>query len=346
MPRLDSKAILQGRRSRFGLAWRRMHPAAPVALSSSEERPRSRWGQGLFRHLFVPTVLALSVASWMFHEEGARRLKGSSLPLDFTSAMLFLSIVFISCAEQVYPAHPDWNYRLLASGERGWDGWRRLGRHLLYLFVITQVTALVLFLTSTQVESTLKSWGFGFGLTHSLWPTALPFAARVLLVFLLMELSSYGLHRMAHRFGVLWRFHSTHHAVTELTALKALRTHPLDNALFYLARYVPLLLLGVGSDEVVAVVYFGAILSLLAHCNVDVAEGVLGWVINLPHYHAVHHAADLAQSRSNYGCHTILWDRVFGTFRRPAAQPSRLGMKSEGARTLWQELVEPLYRAP
>ncbi|WP_158502021.1 sterol desaturase family protein [Vitiosangium sp. GDMCC 1.1324] len=324
-----------------------MEPTAlPGATPSCDARPEHRWGHGVFRHLFVPAVLALSAASWAFHEQGARFLKASSIPLDFTSAVLLLSIVLLWCAEQAYPANPDWNYRLLAEGERGWSGWQRLGRDLLYLFVITQVTTLLVFLTSIQVESGLKSRGFGFGISHSLWPDALPFPVRVLLVFLLMELSSYWLHRAAHRFGFLWRFHSTHHAVTELTALKALRTHPLDNVLFYLARYVPLLLLGAGSEEVVTVVYFGAILSLLAHSNIDVAEGVLGLVVNLPHYHSVHHAADLAASQSNFGCHTILWDRLFGTFQRPAEGARPLGMQPVGPRTLWQELIAPLYRAP
>lgn len=324
-----------------------MEPTAlPGAAPSDDARAERRWGHGVFRHLFVPAVLALSAASWAFHEEGARFLEASSLWLDFTTVVLLLSIVLLWCAEQVYPAHPDWNYRLMAPGDRGWTGWERLGRDILYLLVITQVTALLIFLTSTEVESTLKSWGFGFGISHSLWPTALPFPLRVLLVFLVMELGSYWLHRAAHRFGVLWRFHSTHHFSTELTALKALRTHPLDNVLFYIARYVPLLLLGAGSQEVVTAVYFGATLSLLAHSNIDVSEGVLGLVVNFPRYHAVHHSADLDKSRSNYGCHTILWDRVFRTFRRPTENTSEVGVHPVGPRTLWQELIEPLYRAP
>lgn len=324
-----------------------MDPSAlAFAAPSTDARPAPRWGHGVFRHLFVPAVLALSAASWIFHEEGARRLRASSLRLDFTSSMLFLSMVLLWCAEQAYPAQPDWNYRLLAPGERGWRGWRSLGRDLLYLFVITQVTSFLIFLTSSQVEPGLKSLGFGFGLSHALWPAALPFAARVLLAFGVMELFSYWLHRAAHRFGLMWRFHSTHHVVTESTALKALRTHPLDNVLFYVARYVPLLLLGAGAEEVVAVVYFGALLSLIAHSNIDVSEGVLGWVINFPRYHAVHHAADRAASGSNFGCHTILWDRVFGTFRSPEEPVRTVGVHPLGPRSLYQELIGCLYRAP
>ena len=324
-----------------------MEPIAlPGAVPACEARPEPRWGHGVFRHLFVPAVLALSAASWTFHAEGTRLLKASSLGIDFTTAVLLLSIFLLWCAEQVYPAHLDWNYRLLAEGERGWSGWERLGRDLVYLLFITQLTALLVFLMSTQVESALQSHGFGLGRSRALWPSTWPFPLRVLLVFLVMELFSYWLHRAAHQFGVLWRFHATHHVVTELTALKALRTHPVENVLFYLARYVPLLLLGAGSEEVVTVVYFGAMLSLLAHSNIDVADGLLGLVVNHPQYHAVHHSADLTASRSNFGCHTILWDRVFGTFRQPTPETGALGVHPVGKRTLWQELVTPLYRAP
>ncbi len=322
----------------------------PAALSTpvpvQDARPEPRWGHGVFRHLFVPTLLGLSVASWAFHAEGTRLLKASSSWIDFTTAVLLLSIVLLWCAEQLYPANPEWNYQLLAEGERGWSGWERLGRDIVYLLFITQVTAILIFLTSSRVESFLKSHGFGFGASHALWPSNQPFAIRVLLVFLVMELFSYWLHRAAHHIGFLWRFHSTHHVVTELTALKALRTHPIDNVLFYLARYVPLLLLGAGSEEVVTVVYFGAILSLIAHSNIDVAEGMLGLVVNFPRYHSVHHAADVTASRSNFGCHTIFWDRVFGTFRRPTEETGSLGVHPIGKRTLWQELIVPLYRAP
>ena len=88
---------------------------------------------------------------------------------------------------------------------------------------------------------------------------------------------------------------------------------------------------------------FGAILGILAHANVEVSER-FGLVVNLPGYHAVHHSADLAESNSNFGCHTILWDRLFGTFRRAAVQPLVIGVAPVGTRTIWQELVAPFYR--
>ena len=269
----------------------------------------------MFRHLFFPLMIGSSIVSWVFHDEGVAAVARARLPLDYATAVLLTSIVVLWLAEQLHPRHPEWNYRLLASPiTRAAEGWNRLARDLLYLFVITTLGSLLITWVAEHFEAWLKVNGFGFGSAH-LWPTEAPFAMKVVLAFLLVELFSYWFHRLAHRARFFWRFHQTHHVVTELTSLKALRTHPIDNLFFYFARMVPLLLLGAGSAEAVAVVYFGATLSLLSHANVHVCEGPLGWVVNFPAYHAVHHSADLRESNSNFGCHTILWDRVFSTFR-------------------------------
>jgi len=296
----------------------------------------------VFRQLFFPVMIALSMTSWVFHEAGALALRQSLFPFDFATVVLLASVVIIWCAEQLYPMHADWNYRLLqAPVTRAAEGWQRFARDLFYLFVVASVGSVLITWLGALIETRLKSQGFGFGIVH-LWPAEAPFAVRVLLAFLLVELFSYWFHRLAHRVRFFWRFHQTHHVVHQLTALKALRTHPIDNALFYVARTVPLMLIGAGSSEVIAVLSFGATLSLLSHANVEVSEGPLGWVVNFPRYHAVHHSAEVARSNSNFGCHTILWDRVFGTFQAQIeAGPMTLGVHPLTKRTLWQELVAP-----
>ena len=282
-------------------------------------------------------MIALSVLSWAFHDEGTEALHAARAPLDFATAVLLGSLVILWGAEQLYPINPEWNYRLLASPiSRATEGWHRLARDLAYLFGVTLLGSVVIGWVAKQLEAKAS----GFDALH-VWPTTAPFTARVILAFFSVELLSYWFHRAAHKTGLLWRFHQTHHVVTELTSLKALRTHPVDNLFFYLARSMPLLLIGAGPAELVAVVYFGATLSLLSHANVDVSEGLLGWVVNFPRYHAVHHSALMAETSSNFGCHTILWDRVFGTFRAGAAGPVELGLHPRGRRSLWQELVMP-----
>lgn len=282
-------------------------------------------------------MIAVSIASWVFHDAGAAFLTRARVPLDFATAVLLASLVIIWCAEQAYPIDPEWNYRLLASPiSRATEGWNRLARDLAYLFIVTFVGSLLIGWVARQLETRASS----LSALH-VWPTEAPFVVRVVLAFFAVELLSYWFHRLAHRVKVFWRFHQTHHVVTELTSLKALRTHPIDNLFFYLARSMPLLLIGADPAELVAVVYFGATLSLLSHANVDVSDRVLGWVVNFPRYHAVHHSSQIAETNSNFGCHTIVWDRVFGTFRPQAAGAIELGVHPRGRRSLWHELVMP-----
>jgi sterol desaturase/sphingolipid hydroxylase (fatty acid hydroxylase superfamily) len=276
--------------------------------------------------------------AWAFREEGTRVLHAAGVPIDFATFMLLLSVALLLCAQLLWPADPRWGYRLSGDSTRGFVGFNDAMRDLFYLVLVAPLSALLIQVVSTRLGPALP--------TVALWPHAAPFAARATLAFLVVEFFSYWAHWAAHQVPLLWRFHATHHVVTRLGALKALRTHPVDNLLFSVARSLPLLLVGVGTEELVAALSFGGTLSFLAHANLDVAAGPLGLVVNYPSYHAVHHSADVAEASSNYGCHTILWDRLFGTFRPHAGQPLEIGVRPLGPRSLWAELVAPFYRAP
>lgn len=291
--------------------------------------------RALFRHGFVPAVLAGALASLVFREELEVLLRARGVRLDGASCVLLGLIALVWVAEQLFPARRDWNVGLLARGPG-------LGRDLLYLFVVTQFSALAIALSLNPLKDALKASGYGLDLPH-LWPTGAPFVAKAGLAFFLVEFASYWLHRAAHRVPLLWQFHSTHHVITQVTGLKALRTHPVENAVFAVVRHLPLLLLGAGASEVVTATTLGGMLGILAHANVDVATGPLGLVVNYPNYHAVHHSCVLEESNSNYGCHTVLFDRIFGTFRSGASHPITPGIEPVGARSLWRELFWPFY---
>src|SRR5260370_20845619 len=109
--------------------------------------------------------------------------------MGFTSMALLLSILCVRFAEQAYPEKEEWNYQLLSDGAHGWN---RLGRDVLYLFGIAQVSALLLKATAPYLKSTIAS--FGLDLPHALWPSAAPVLVRVLLAFLAAGFFSYLLH--------------------------------------------------------------------------------------------------------------------------------------------------------
>ncbi len=291
----------------------------------------------MIKYAFVPVVVSSAIGSIVFREEGQRALAAWGVRIDYASCVLLSLIFFIWLIERLFPADAASNGHLFSPEPGG------LRRDLVFLFFITQFSALSIALASKWLTPVLTGQGFGFDVVH-LWPREAPFGLKVALAFFVVEFFSYWFHRAAHRIPVLWQFHSTHHLITQLNGLKALRTHPVDNVLFYVVRTVPLMLVGAGVDEVVTATTFGAVLGVLAHANVKVSERGLGLVVNLPGYHAVHHSPELEQSNSNFGCHTIVWDRIFGTFKPSSPVKLAVGVHPVGTRSIWRELIAPFYR--
>lgn len=249
--------------------------------------------------------------------------------VDASLIIFIVTLLIIFVAEQRFPARREWNYGFTTDGVRAMQ---RFSRDFVYVMFVTQLSVLAIHFIARPIEALTRG--------VSLWPTQAPGPVRIALAFLVMELGNYAFHRLAHRVPILWRFHATHHVITELSGVKALRTHPIDNVLFHLVRTVPLLALGASADDLVAATYFGAVLGILAHANLELAHAPLGWFINFPRFHAVHHAEDAVRAQKNFGCHTVLFDRLFGTFDDGAVAPETLGVTTTRPRSLWRELFD------
>ncbi len=135
---------------------------------------------------------------------------------------------------------------------------------------------------------------------------------------LMMTVSSfiyYWLHRVQHETVFWWRIHATHHHITKMGCMRGDRTHPLEWLTLSLGTPVALALLG-ASDHVLAVGgAFGMWNSALNHANLPLRSmPVYNWFFATAQQHHVHHALELRQSNTNYGCNIILWDRLFGTY--------------------------------
>ncbi|MEK9726089.1 MAG: sterol desaturase family protein, partial [Rhodospirillaceae bacterium] len=74
-----------------------------------------------------------------------------------------------------------------------------------------------------------------------LWPTASDGAIAglfTLALFLMEDASKYLVHRLLHRWPVLWAFHRVHHTAERLTPLTVYRTHPVEAVIFALRGVV------------------------------------------------------------------------------------------------------------
>src|SRR5262245_36628341 len=71
-----------------------------------------------------------------------------------------------------------------------------------------------------------------------------PFWLQIVEVVVLSDLFVYWGHRLQHRVGFLWRFHSVHHSARHLDWLAAHREHPLDTVYTMTLINLPAMALG------------------------------------------------------------------------------------------------------
>jgi len=131
-------------------------------------------------------------------------------------------------------------------------------------------------------------------------------------------------------------------------ALNGFRNHPIDAPFQYIFLMAPLVLIGVSPDVIVFVTLFQALHTPLQHSNVAVRTGWLSYVFATAELHRWHHARELPAASANYGTNLILWDMVFGTFRRPTRECEDVGLAGdvEFPDRYFQQIARPFTGVP
>ncbi|MBL8675721.1 MAG: sterol desaturase family protein [Rhodospirillales bacterium] len=176
----------------------------------------------------------------------------------------------------------------------------------------------------------------------ALWPSQWPMFAQVALALVVAELGLYAAHRLAHEWGLMWRFHALHHSVTRLWFVNTGRFHVVDTFVKIALSQSLLWLLGAPLPVYVWFAAVTAFVGVLTHCNVDMRTGPLDLVFNTPNLHRWHHSTDPAEGNRNYGENLVLWDHLFGTyFNPPRRPPAEIGIKGEIAQGFLGQIAQP-----
>ena len=145
----------------------------------------------------------------------------------------------------------------------------------------------------------------------------LPFAARILLFFVVVDFTQWWTHRLLHRFEFLWNFHKVHHSVKQMGFAAHLRYHWMEPIIYNSLRYIPLAIIGGFSAQDVAFVHFFAItIGHLNHANINLNYGFLKYILNNPKMHIWHHSKELPEDRKygvNFALTLSIWDYLFKT---------------------------------
>jgi sterol desaturase/sphingolipid hydroxylase (fatty acid hydroxylase superfamily) len=220
----------------------------------------------------------------------------------------------------------------------------RVRGHLLRGVLAFVMTGLINALLPLALVSALG----GRSLLH--W-SGLGVVAGALLAFVVTDMISYWVHRLLHNVHFLWRWtHQAHHSAERLDIAGAAYFHPFDIALTVALTTLTAAALGVSPDAAALGGFIGFFYAMFQHLNIRTPRW-LGYVIQRPEGHSVHHARGV--HAYNYG-NFPLSDLLFGTFRNPADFMPQAGFwdgasAKVGAMLLGRDVgqpVAPLRQSP
>jgi sterol desaturase/sphingolipid hydroxylase (fatty acid hydroxylase superfamily) len=270
------------------------HSSIPSTLSA----PISGW-RGVLSWLVFPALLAAVIA-------GSVALLGRRLPLPAVSgAVLLGAIAVILGLERLVPLHRAWNAR-----PEGLD---------LVLIVVNRVVDVAVVAGAGALVGWLQGAGLGLALLHA-WPTRAPLVLQAALGAVLAEAIRYALHRLSHRPNLLGRVHRTHHQPRRMYALNGPRLHPGNQLWIAAANALPMLLLGAQLPAVILLANITVFFVLFQHANVRLRFDGWNRLLATPDVHRLHHARDTRRP-VNFGIVLLVFDRLWGTYRRTADAP-------------------------
>lgn len=182
----------------------------------------------------------------------------------------------------------------------------------------------------------------GPGLLAS-WPAPAAF----LVLLLARSFFAYWFHRGLHAAPWLWAMHKVHHADTQIDCSTGLRSHPFENLIGAALAAGVVIALGPSPATVAAVTATLLVATFWHHAAIRLPaplSGVLERVIVTPRLHLVHHSQAKADHDRNFGDILVFWDKMFGSFARPANGRVAVGLadvEHHRAQSLWRQLAAP-----
>jgi sterol desaturase/sphingolipid hydroxylase (fatty acid hydroxylase superfamily) len=161
-------------------------------------------------------------------------------------------------------------------------------------------------------------------------------------VVLLSDLCIYWGHRLQHRVGFLWRFHSIHHSAEHLDWLAAHREHPVDTVYTMGLINLPAFVLGFPLETLAGFAAFRGLWAIYIHSNVRLPIGPLRMLIGAPELHHWHHDRD--RDAGNYANISPLMDLLFGTYRCPDHEPESFGLRQPIPSSYLGQMLHPFLR--
>jgi lathosterol oxidase len=251
-----------------------------------------------------------------------------SLGVDWL-ILAFLGSTFIFMTlEKLFPRYKN---QVILRQEWGLDLFYFCFNHLM-------ISAILIF---ANYQASHFNWAVSPGVQQTI--QSIPVLLQVALTIICADFVLYWEHRLYHEVKVLWPVHAVHHSVENLDWLAGSRGHFLQVFSERALVMVPLYLLGADKTALDIYVTFAALQAILIHCNLKFSFGPLKYIFVTPQFHHWHHSSERPAIDTNYSAHTVLFDRLFGTYHMPAGHwPADYGTTVRLPRSFTGQLLYPV----
>lgn len=142
-----------------------------------------------------------------------------------------------------------------------------------------------------------------------------PGVAWWIILFLATDMIWYWYHRLAHEINLLWMAHVVHHQSEDFNYTVSARI-TVFQAIARTAFWCLLPLIGFPAPMITSLLIIHGVYPFFIHTRVIGKLGILEYIFVTPSHHRVHHASNEKYLDKNYGDVLIIWDKLFGTFRK------------------------------
>lgn len=136
-------------------------------------------------------------------------------------------------------------------------------------------------------------------------------------LLIVVDFTTYWIHRALHEVNFLWRFHAIHHSSEQMDWLASSRLHIIEVLITRFIATLPIFLLGFNTSAVFAYLIFISFHAIFIHSNVRFRFPYLRWLIATPEFHHWHHSSEKPAIDKNYAAFIPLYDVIFKTIYMP-----------------------------
>lgn len=251
-----------------------------------------------------------------------------SLGVDWLVLAFLGSTLIFMTLEKLFPKYRD---QLILRPEWSVDLFYFCFNHL-------AISAILIF---ANYQASHFDWALSSAVQEAVGVT--PVLLQVVLIVLCADFVLYWEHRLYHEVQLLWPIHAVHHSVENIDWLAGSRGHFVQVFSERALVMVPLYLLGADEAALNIYVVFAALQAVLIHCNVAIPFGPIKYLLVTPQFHHWHHSSEEPALDTNYGAHTVLFDRLFGTYHMPKdLWPAFYGTTTPLPRSVIGQLLYPV----